>query len=105
MARKQNWRGRAGREKEQQNYKSDQVSQSRQQEEYKMSAVKAETEETGRAAKEAVEYRGFPQEIIFKTTNQLRALSQNTPRTEGNSILHTWVENDLFTQTAAIVTP
>lgn len=68
-------RGRAGREKEQQIYKSDQVSQSRQQEEYKMSAVKVEAEGTGRAAKLAVGCRGFQQKIIFKTTNQFRALS------------------------------
>lgn len=69
-------RGRAGREKEQQIYKSDQVSQNRQQEEeYKMSAVKVEVEGTGRAAKLAVGCRGFQQKIIFKTTNQFRALS------------------------------
>lgn len=68
-------RGRAGREKEQQNYKSDLVSQSRQQgEEYKMSAVKAEAEGTGRAAKLEVGYRGFQQKIISKTANRLGAL-------------------------------
>lgn len=71
-------RGRAGRGKEQQNYKRDQVGQSRQnQEEYEMSAVKAEIEATGGAEKAAVGWRGFLQDIIFKTktTNQCRALS------------------------------
>lgn len=70
-------RGRAGRDKEQQNYKSDQVGQSRQQEEeeYKMSAAKVEAKGTGRAEKPAVGCRGFQQKIIFKTTNQFKALS------------------------------
>lgn len=73
-------RGRAGREKEQQIYKSDQVSQSRQQEEeYKMSAVKVEAEGTGRAAKLAVGCRGFQQKIIFKTTNQFRHCHKTLP--------------------------
>lgn len=69
-------RGRARREKEKQNYKSDQVGQSRQQEEeYKMSAAKGEAKGTGRAEKPAVGCRGFQQKIIFKTTNQFKALS------------------------------
>lgn len=75
-------RGRAGRRKEQQNYKSDQVGWSRQnQEEYEMSAVKVEIEATGGAEKAAVGWRGFQQNIIFKTktTNQCRALSWNSP--------------------------
>lgn len=70
-------RGRAAKGKEQQNYKSDQVSQNRQQreEEYKMSAVKVKAEGTGRADTLAVGCRRIQQKIIFKTTNQFKALS------------------------------
>lgn len=72
---KKKW-GRAGREKAQQKYKSDQVSLSRQQEEeHEMSAVKAEDKGTGRAEEPAVESRGFQQIIIFKTTYQFKAFS------------------------------
>lgn len=47
-------RGRAGRGKKQQNYRSDQVDQSRkqQQQEYKMLAVKVEAEGPDRAEKQ-----------------------------------------------------
>jgi len=67
-------RGRLGRGKEQRNYKSDQVGQSGQQGEYKMSAGKAEAEGTGRAEKPAARCRGFQQKKIIKTTNQFKAL-------------------------------
>lgn len=74
MGRKQKW-GRAGREKAQQKYKSDQVSLSRQQEEHEMSAVKAEAKGTGRAEEPAVESMDFQQKIIFKTTYLFKAFS------------------------------